>query len=498
MPPPDNVTVIADLLQELLDAACSCLDNTTLGAPKDCFTYWCEPPDDCCFAAETQIVTSEGVHPIGSLAGQVVELMTTDGQWVKAPVHSFGAQRLHKVVLARSNETMEIFATGDHRWLLDSRVSHSEARSLVEATTAQLQLGDVLASETGEVYEGSMDPDAVCAGIVFGEGITESWDVEITVNGVTASLAEWFEQDGSETDGGLSDDGTTPPRLPLDWKAAPSPSYELPWLAGWLAGYIAADGLVSHRNGAVRLLSSNRGHLNRVREICYRLGIGTSTVAMEGYLNTKDTHTQIFSVSLNASTLRKDLLVRSDHRSRVREQKAITPRWRIVDVSDTTRVEEVFCASVPGTRAFVLDGGVLTGNCDYLAVYPVGIKPTIGFSDEIGDFNRATGRCNDITGRLDIRLKLMRECWPAPTQAGDTAALPPKSEMQTASEQLMVDMWVLWCCVLSEYSQGNFWSINGEQTGCIDVGWGEMVPKCPQGGCAGLYWDMSIELPNCC
>jgi len=25
-----------------------------------------------------------------------------------------------------------------------------------------------------------------------------------------------------------------------------------------------------------------------------------------------------------------------------------------------------------------------------------------------------------------------------------------------------------------------------------------MTPKCPQGGCAGLYWDISIELPNCC
>jgi len=136
--------------------------------------------------------------------------------------------------------------------------------------------------------------------------------------------------------------------------------------------------------------------------------------------------------------------------------------------------------------------------CDYLAVYPQGIRPTVGASSDIGDFNRVFGRCNDLTGRLDIQLKLMRECWPAPTQVGDTAALPPKPEMQTASEQLMIDMWVLWCCVLTEYSQGNLWNMGTHPTECLDVGWGEMTPKCPQGGCAGLYWDISIELPNCC
>jgi len=136
--------------------------------------------------------------------------------------------------------------------------------------------------------------------------------------------------------------------------------------------------------------------------------------------------------------------------------------------------------------------------CDYLAVYPVGIRPTVGGSADTGTFDLVNGRCNDISGRLDLQLKLMRPCWPAPAQAGDTAVLPPKPEMQTASEHLMVDMWSLWCCVLSEYSAGNFWSINGDSTGCLDVGWGAMTPKCPQGGCAGLYWDISIELPNCC
>jgi hypothetical protein len=37
-----------DVLQTVLDSVCDCLDNTTLGTPKDCFISHRQPPDDCC------------------------------------------------------------------------------------------------------------------------------------------------------------------------------------------------------------------------------------------------------------------------------------------------------------------------------------------------------------------------------------------------------------------------------------------------------------------
>lgn len=37
-----------DRLQLILDEVCDCLDNTSLGRPKDCFISHTSPPDDCC------------------------------------------------------------------------------------------------------------------------------------------------------------------------------------------------------------------------------------------------------------------------------------------------------------------------------------------------------------------------------------------------------------------------------------------------------------------
>lgn len=135
--------------------------------------------------------------------------------------------------------------------------------------------------------------------------------------------------------------------------------------------------------------------------------------------------------------------------------------------------------------------------CDFLAAYPTLIQPTTGFTNEVGEFDRITGRCGDISGRLEIRLKLMRPCWPTLVDNA-TAPFPPAADIQQASEELFVDMRVLWCCILSEYSAGNLWSLTGDEFGCLDVGWGPMIPKCPEGGCVGLYWDISLELPTCC
>lgn len=41
--------LLNDVLQSILDNLCECLgENTTLGAPKDCFIYHTRAPDDCC------------------------------------------------------------------------------------------------------------------------------------------------------------------------------------------------------------------------------------------------------------------------------------------------------------------------------------------------------------------------------------------------------------------------------------------------------------------
>lgn len=92
-----------------------------------------------CFAGETPVITRTGTRPIEALSGGVHELLTADGEWVKAPVKSFGRREVSEIVLGRSGVVKTIRATAGHRWLLRSRRGHQ-----YEATTAELEPGDGL------------------------------------------------------------------------------------------------------------------------------------------------------------------------------------------------------------------------------------------------------------------------------------------------------------------------------------------------------------------
>ena len=70
-------------------------------------------------------------------------------------------------------------------------------------------------------------------------------------------------------------------------------------------------------------------------------------------------------VHLIGADLVEDFFLLSEHRRRFSEaQKAFHRRgWIVRSVEATDRVEEVFCAVVDDTHAFVLEDNILTGNC---------------------------------------------------------------------------------------------------------------------------------------
>src|SRR5207237_1554778 len=68
--------------------------------------------------------------------------------------------------------------------------------------------------------------------------------------------------------------------LPLAFKRRPSLDEAPTYLAGWLAGYFAADGCVA-KDGTCMLNSADRSDLEFVRAVCTRLGIGTYGITMQ-------------------------------------------------------------------------------------------------------------------------------------------------------------------------------------------------------------------------
>lgn len=70
-----------------------------------------------CLEFSTEVITCDGIKPIGEMVGTVQTLLTEGNKWVDVPIKSFGRQKLWKLTLSRSDVEKVIFATAHHRWL---------------------------------------------------------------------------------------------------------------------------------------------------------------------------------------------------------------------------------------------------------------------------------------------------------------------------------------------------------------------------------------------
>jgi DNA primase len=319
-----------------------------------------------CLAGETRVVTWEGVKPIRELAGTTARILTEVGRWVDAPFFSFGVQPLMRVTLTRDGQRKVIHATPEHRWLL-----WGPRGSRYERTTAELRQGHrpSWSFPPNRLRTlGSLSPFGIAHGIAFGDGTRFGDGVCVDLHGgKDAQLLKWFPLNRVLTCPEPEGDGFFPKvlDLPLAFGEPPpldeSPSY----LAGWLAGYLAADGHVD-AEGTCSISSAERANLELVRDVCTRLGIGTygiTTRPREGAAGREPA--ELHRVQLFTEDLTEDLFLVDEHRRRfASSSKASTPRgWIVESVETTDRVEEVFCAVVGGTHNFTLEDNILTGNC---------------------------------------------------------------------------------------------------------------------------------------
>ncbi|WP_248961536.1 RtcB family protein [Sphaerisporangium perillae] len=324
-----------------------------------------------CFSGETGVLTSSGVRPIAELAGGIHELLTTDGEWVKAPVQSFGRQPVMRVRLSRNGVKKDIYATPEHRWLLRTHSSGGTrywGKRPTEVTTAELKPGDRLAWTFPKRPDGMVvDKEGAARGFVFGDGAVSPPNRSPAnfCGEKDLSLPPFFEGFGR------------PPRtypamkvingLPLERKTCVpgldcGPSY----LYGWVAGYFAADGDVG-KTGRPTLVSAVRENLEQVRRICGLLGIGTYGIRTRMTLGYNKEPAPMYLMGLMRGDLDPSFFLIPAHRERFQAGRRVVERrgWTVSTVEETDRVEEVFCAVVEGTHAFALEDNILTRNCHH-------------------------------------------------------------------------------------------------------------------------------------
>ncbi|MBO4209715.1 DNA primase, partial [Micromonospora echinofusca] len=328
-----------------------------------------------CLAGDTRVLTRSGVREIRELAGGRHTVLTTGGRWVEAPFHSFGEQRTLEVHLSRNGQKKTIRATANHRWFVRSG-SRRTGRS--ERTTEQLRTGDRLAytftrslTTRDGGHELRPSPFGVARGIVFGDGtLFNQGSVALLYGGKDAELLKWFPLSHTYE----RHNALVVTNLPAYFKTElPSLDESLSYLYGWLAGYFAADGDVA-ADGCISLNSSKREHLEYVRDLCTRIGVGTYGIREYTRTGFKDYQRPdgelgctgpIYRLTLMGSDLLEEFFLLSEHRRRFLGHRKSSERrgWVVERIEDHGHVEEVFCPVVEGTHAFVLEDNILTGNC---------------------------------------------------------------------------------------------------------------------------------------
>lgn len=162
---------------------------------------------------------------------------------------------------------------------------------------------------------------------------------------------------------------------------------------------------------------------------------------------------------------------------------------------------EVACTCLEGTSTgrptdcFVSWGQPAWDCCDMLAIYMNRLRPSRGFQDA----QYVTGgalwdKCCDQGKVMDIGIELVRPCYPALSD-DPINPFPTAEEQHAAAVALLEDAWVLQCCLNQAACDGLLFP---DYTNCLEIGWGDLVPKGPEGGCAGFVWYLTVELEPCC
>ena len=321
-----------------------------------------------CLEGETRYWSHDGIRTLKETAGTTQKVLTSSGKWVDAHIHAFGEQSLMKVTLRRNKREKVIFATPEHRWIVRTGTTHHEGTT----TTENLKPEHRLASRVPKSRIGQTVPSqfGIAHGFVYGDGTRAAGSTSVNLWGEKdAQMLKYFNESimsPRKTDNGVL--GTHISCLPAFFKEHPSLDEATSYLYGWMAGYFAADGTVS-KSGQVVLHSARQADLEFVQLVGMRLGIATYDIIAKERQGYGDEPSTLYSMQFVGSTLNSNFFLTKTHRERFDSAQAKDTfdriGWTVVSVENTDRFEEVFCAVVPGTESFVLDGLILTGNCPF-------------------------------------------------------------------------------------------------------------------------------------
>lgn len=340
-----------------------------------------------CFTGDTIIMTDKGLRSLISCCADVAPIkVLSNGTWREAKVQYFGDQEVKLLTLRRGKTIRQFRVTGNHQWFVKNKKGVTTLKS-----TNELCVGDIIPTEVLKCHRAyKPNPIGVAHGFFMGDGDhVDKKSLRVNICKGKEELLPYFTPD---TICGM-------PRFFLKY---PSLEESKSYLYGWLAGYFAADGSVDLRGSCV-ICSTNKLDLKYVQNVLCVLGIPCEEIRQQTRIsNLNGREGTVFILNLNKKYLNENFFIRKEHRDRfIHNPFRKDTDWKVDNLEELGSICPVYCAVVPNTQSFALEGGIKTHNC-YV------IKPPTDCIEGIFEAGRKLARTYSYGGGCGIDISNLR------------------------------------------------------------------------------------------
>jgi ribonucleoside-diphosphate reductase alpha chain len=310
-----------------------------------------------CFDVDTRFLTREGIKSFANFNdGDQTLVKTHTGQWKRAIVRNHGVQMLNTITLKRKQTTRKVIATANHQWILAGG-----------KRTNELHIGDRLESikdtnfeefkwETSTIEQKLM----WCYGFVYGDGTVTSNGAAgkyslVRLCGPKVRFESRFVEMGFNTSTNLSLDGDIFVYTGTYLKTLPSVSESIENLTAFVRGLLDADGekSCSYWSNSGKSFSSIY-QVNSITQDFIR-----NVFPLVGAWVVSERDWDNCSSVINGIEYQKTGTTFSLTSTYGTKGSA---HWTVENIQ---RLEKriVWCLEVEDDHSFILEGGILTGNC---------------------------------------------------------------------------------------------------------------------------------------
>jgi ribonucleoside-diphosphate reductase alpha chain len=310
-----------------------------------------------CFKSNTRFLTRNGMKSFDDFSNNdKIEVLTHKNNWKNAVVKSYEKQELYEITFSRKSSKKKIIATKNHRWILKDG-----------SETTKLKPGDQLFTLSDNKFEKFSWNNATikqklywCYGYVYGDGtVTKENNQEyslVRLCGKDNRFLYRFIEMGFSSSTNFSLKGDNLVYTGKYNKTLPDVSENIDDLIAFIRGFLDADGEKSSSYWAetgssfasiYQTLNGPRGEKTRefIKNIFPLVGVWILNEKYCDYETNFGKHNG-YRYSLVTTYGEK-----------------YSAYWKVESIEKLNISETVWCLEVEDDHSFILDGGIVTGNC---------------------------------------------------------------------------------------------------------------------------------------